>query len=165
MIAVRLVVVTLVALILQLTLFIDIRVFGVVPELLALMAVLAGYYLKPERGLLVAFGIGLLWDIYLSTPIGLNAITFALVAFSVATLQEGLFHDTKLQVIGLVAVGSAACVLGYALLGAMVGQSGLVDVNLLRVSAIVAALNALLTPIVALAMRWALRRPEPLGLG
>ncbi|NIR35381.1 MAG: hypothetical protein GWN79_03470, partial [Actinobacteria bacterium] len=46
-----------------------------------------------------------------------------------------------------------------ALLGEVVGQRGLVDVHMLKVAALAGVVNALLAPLVAPIMAWALR-PE-----
>ena len=116
-IPVRLGGVFLLALVVQLTVFVDVRFFGVAPELLSLVAIIGGFFIGPERGPMVAFGAGLLWDVYLPTPLGITAITFALVAYAVATLNEGLFHDTRSQLLLMVGLASASTVVGYALLG------------------------------------------------
>ncbi|MEL0000969.1 MAG: rod shape-determining protein MreD, partial [Acidimicrobiaceae bacterium] len=92
---VRLGIVFVVALVIQLTVFVDVRIFGVAPELLALVAVVAAFFVGPERGPVIAFVAGLLWDVYLPTPLGVSAVIFAVVAYVVATLNEGLFHDTR----------------------------------------------------------------------
>ena len=78
----RLGVVFLLALLVQLTVFVDVRIAGVAPELLALVAVTAGFFVGPERGPVIGFAAGLLWDVYLPTPLGVSAITFAVVAFA-----------------------------------------------------------------------------------
>ncbi len=153
---VRLGIVFVVALVIQLTVFVDVRIFGVAPELLALVAVVAAFFVGPERGPVIAFVAGLLWDVYLPTPLGVSAVIFAVVAFVVATLNEGLFHDTRAQLVGAVAVGSAASVIGYALLGAIVGEGGLISADLLVIALVVGALNAVLAPIAAPIMAWAL---------
>ena len=150
-------VVLFVSIVVQLTVFVDVRIFGVAPELPALLAVLSGFLAGPDRGPLVAFAMGLLWDLYLPTPLGLAAFTFAVVAFVVAGLEEGLFHDSRVQLIALAGFGTAGAVLGYALLGEVVGQRGLVDLHLLRVAGIAGLVNALLAPLVTPVMRWALR--------
>ncbi len=146
----------LIAIIVQLTVFIDVRVAGVAPELLALVAVIAGFFAGPERGPLIAFIAGLIWDVYLPTPLGVAAVTFALVAFAVASLEEGLFHDSRFQLVAVVGVASASTVIAYALIGELVGQRGLVDVEMLRVSLLVGLVNAALTPVAAPMIRWAL---------
>ena len=45
---VRLGIVFVVALVIQLTVFVDVRIFGVAPELLALVAVVAAFFVGPE---------------------------------------------------------------------------------------------------------------------
>jgi rod shape-determining protein MreD len=153
-------VVLLVAVVVQLTVFVDVRVFGVAPELLLLLAVLAGVIAGPERGATVAFAAGLLWDVWLPSPLGLAAIVFAVVAFVAGSAGEGMFHDSRTQLVALAALGSAAGMVGYALLGEVVGERGLVDLELVRVAVIVGIVNGLLALPVAPLMRWALRRGD-----
>lgn len=151
-------VVAVVTVVIQLTVFVDVRVAGVAPELLVLLAVLAGFLGGPDRGPTVAFAIGALWDIYLPTPLGLSAIVFALVAFAVGSVEAGLFHDSRVQVWVLAGGGTMAAVIGYALLGEVVGQRGLIDLAMLKVAVLAGIMNALLAPLVVPVMRWALRR-------
>ena len=151
----------LVTIVVQLTVFVDVRVAGVAPELLALVAVLAGFLAGPERGATIAFGAGLVWDVWLPTPLGLAAMAFATVAFVVGSIEAGLFHDSRLQIAGLVALGTAAATIGYALLGEVVGQRGMVDLELLRVATIAGVLNGMLAPLMLRPLRWALGRPSP----
>ena len=156
LVGLRLAVVLGVALLLQLTVFVEVRVAGVAPELLALMAVLAGLLVGARRGSVIAFWAGLLWDVYLSTPLGLAAASFAMVAYALGSVTEDLYHDTRIQTAVLAFVGTAASVTVYALLGEVVGQRGLVDDSLVRIVLVSSALNALLSLVAAPAMRWAL---------
>ena len=170
MIGLRLIIVYLLALLLQLTFFSQVRVGGVAPELPALVAILAGLFAGPRRGSVIAFCAGLMWDIYLSTPLGLAAASFVIVAYTLGGITEDLFHDTRLQTLLLVFVGTAAMVTVYALLGEVVGQRGLIDDRLPRVVLIASGWNALLSLVAAPAVRWAVasgparsrtRRREP----
>ena len=156
MIPLKLAIVSVAAVVIQLTLFVEVRIAGVAPELLAMLGVLLAFYAGIERGPILAVAAGLLWDIYLPTPLGVAAVTFAIVAFSVASLEEGLFHDSVAQLTVIVGLGSVASVVGYALIGEVVGQRGLIDVEMLRVAAIVGLINAALTPLLAPVVRWAL---------
>ncbi len=156
LIGLRLIVVYLLALLLQLTFFSEVRVAEVAPELPALVAVLAGLFAGARHGSVIAFWAGLLWDVYLSTPLGLAAATFALVAYALGAVTEDLFHDTRIQTAVLVFIGTAATVAAYALLGTVVGQRGLIEDRLLRVVLVASALNAVLSLAIAPAMRWAL---------
>ena len=155
--ALRLIVVYLVALLLQLTIFVDVRVAGVAPELPALVAVLAGLLAGAHRGPTIAFAAGLIWDVYLPTPLGLAAVSFALVAFGLGSITEDLFHDTRTQTGLLAFAGTAASVTAYAVLGEVIGQGGLLGDDLLKIVLVSSALNAVLSLAAAPAMRWALR--------
>ncbi len=146
----------LVALVVQVTVFADVRISGVAPELLVLLAVMLGYWAGPARGPTVAFFIGLLWDVYLPTPLGLSAIVFAMVAFAVGTGGAELFRDSKVQLAAIAAVGTFGAVTGYALLGEVMGQRGLVDLEMLRVALIAGLINALLAPSTRPLVAWVL---------
>lgn len=151
--------VLLVVIVVQLAVFVDVRVFGVAPELLALVAVLAGFFAGPERGATVAFGAGLLWDVWLPTPLGVAAMAFATVAFAIGSVEAGLFNDSRLQLSALASIGTFGAVIGYALLGEVVGARGLVDLELLRIALIASVLNGAIAPLMARPMQWALRGP------
>lgn len=144
------------AVVLQVTIFADVRIAGVAPELLVLFAVMIGYWAGPERGPTAAFVVGLLWDIYLSTPVGLAAIVFAVVAFAVGIGGAELFRDSRLQLAAIAFIGTLSAVVGYALLGEVMGQRGLVDLEMLRVAAIAGLINALLTPLIRPLLAWSL---------
>ena len=165
--ALRVILVYVAVLVLQMTVFVEVRVVGVAPELPAMVAVLAGLLAGVRGGSLIAFGAGLMWDVYLPTPLGLAAVSFALVAFGLGRITEDLFHDTRIQTGLLVFAGTAASVAAYAVLGEVVGQRGLVDADLLKIVLVSSALNAVLSLAVAPAMRWALwggrSRNSPVG--
>ena len=86
-------------------------------------------------------------------------MAFATVAFAIGSVEAGLFHDSRMQLAGLAFVGTFAAVIGYALLGEVVGERGLVDLELLRIAAIAGVLNGAIAPLMARPMRWALRGP------
>ena len=154
MIPLRLGVLILIAVVVQVTVFADVRISGVAPELLVLLAVMFGYWFGPKRGPTAAFVIGLLWDIYLPTPLGLSAIVFAMVAFAVGTGGAELFRDSKLQLAAIAGIGTFGAVAGYALLGEVMGQRGLVDLEMLRVAMIAGVINALVAPLTRPLMAW-----------
>lgn len=147
--------VCLAVLLLQLTLFSQARIASVAPELPALAAVLSGLLAGAERGSLVAFGVGLTWDLYLPTPLGLAAVSFTLVAYAVGVLTEDFFHDTMTQTATLVFVGTAAAVTVQALLGEVLGQRGLRGESVVRIVLVSSTLNSALALLLAPLMRWA----------
>jgi rod shape-determining protein MreD len=153
---VRLGLVMLAALLVQLTVFVDVRFFGVAPELLSLVAVIGAFLIGSERGPVLAFIAGLIWDVYLPTPLGVMAITLAIVAYAVATLNEGLFQDSPSQLMMVVFLASGGAVLGYALLGGIMGSPELLRIDMFRIALIVGITNAVVTPLAVPAMTWAL---------
>ena len=98
--------------------------------LVPLVAILAGLFAGSERGPTVGFVAGLLWDVYLPTPLGVAAIVFALIAYVVAVLASGLFHDSRVQLFAVAFFATVGAVIGYALLAEVVGARGLVDLEL-----------------------------------
>jgi rod shape-determining protein MreD len=104
----------------------------------------------------LGFALGLVADLFVQTPFGLSALTYAIVGFAVGALQSGIVRSAWwiLPVTALVA--SFAGVVGYALLGALIGQPYAMSVHLLAVAGGVGAMNAVLAAPVARAMAWAL---------
>ncbi|MCQ3805994.1 MAG: rod shape-determining protein MreD [Acidimicrobiaceae bacterium] len=162
MIPLRLGALILLAVVVQVTVFADVRVSGVAPELLVLLAVMFGYWFGPRRGPTAAFAAGLFWDVYLPTPLGLSAIVFVVVSFAAAAGGAELFRDSKLQLATIAGFGTFAAVVGYALLGEVMGQRGLVDLEMLRVALIAGAINALAAPLTRPLLAWSIGPPTGL---
>ena len=148
------------ALVLQQTLFASIRLADVYPQLMLLVAVAAAIAGGPERGAAVGFVSGLLNDVFLRTPLGLTALTFTLVAFVVGLVQSSVIRSSWWIPPVTAFVASAAGVLLYAVLAAIVGRSEFVRPRLLVVAAVVALVNAVLAPPVVKAMSWAMAERE-----
>ncbi len=155
MTALRVSAVCVLALSLQLTVFVDVRVLGVAPELLAMVAILAGYFGGSQNGQVVAFGAGLLWDIYLPTHLGVSALIFAVAAHAVGSLEASLFHDSRLQRAAVVMSATVAIVLAYALSNEILGVRGLINLRLVKVAVVAGMLNGVLSLAAAPVMRWA----------
>jgi rod shape-determining protein MreD len=67
----------------QVAVFPYLRVAGVVPDLGLVVALAVGYYEGPESGAIVGFAIGFGYDLFLETPLGLSALSYALVGYGV----------------------------------------------------------------------------------
>lgn len=150
----RVALVIFVALILQISLFSQVRLSGVAPELLLLVAVLAGFNAGPDRGAVIGFCAGLAYDIVLDTPLGLSALTFCLVAHAVGSLEESLIRETWWFPMLAAGLASAVGLVVFACAGEVAGQPGWVSRDLPRVAMLVGFTNMLLTPLVRGPMRW-----------
>ena len=79
---------TLVVLIVQLELFSELRIAGVMPELLLGLTVATGWQGGADRGAFVGFTAGALYDLYLPTPLALTALTYTIVGYTVGMGAE-----------------------------------------------------------------------------
>lgn len=139
----------------------DMRFRDIRPDALLLFAVVAGIVGGSERGAVVAFAVGLVADLFVQTPLGLSALTYALVAFAVGSLQAGLIRSSWWITPLTALLGSAAGVVLFVVIGAVLGQTQLVSGEVPVIVAVVALMNAVLSlPVLALA-RWSMAGLEP----
>lgn len=144
-------------LLLQLAVLDDVRLAGVRPEVMILVAVVSGMAGGPERGAVLGFTAGLVADLFTETPFGLSSLTYSIVGFTTGIVQTSLIRSAWWITPATAAVASGAGVALYALTGAVVGQRGMVGPHLAVVVAAVAAVNAPLALPLARVARWSLR--------
>jgi rod shape-determining protein MreD len=146
-----------VALVLHTSVMVSLSVAGVHPDLMLLVAIIAGLTAGSERGAVVGFAAGLAADFFVQTPLGLSALTYCLVAYAVGNIQGSILRSA-LWIAPLTAlVASAAGVLLFGVIGAVVGQTQLISVQLLVASAVVAVMNAMIAPFAQPFIRWSVR--------
>lgn len=141
----RLAVVLLGTLLVQFTLGLDIRIAGAHPDLTWLLPICAALCAGPEAGALVGFCTGLAVDLLLPTPFGLSALVGCLLGFAVGASTRAIDRSVWWLPPVAALAGSAAAVMLYAVLGAVLGQQQFLKVDLGAVVAVVAITNALLS--------------------
>ncbi len=151
-----------VAVVAQVGLASQIRLAGVHPDLLLLVAVCAGLTSGPTTGAGVGFACGLALDLFLPGRFGVTALAYLLAGYGSGVAGDAVARPTKWISTGLVVLASAAGVLLYAAIGQLLGQRSLSDPNLLAIVGIVAAFNGILAVPVLAACRWA--RPDEVHL-
>ena len=147
--------VVLVTLILQVCLMARFSYEGARPDIMILLAIIAGYQSGPERGAIVGFSSGLAFDIVLTTPLGLSALVYAVVGYAVGVATSSMVRTSRWIAPAVAAVGSAAGMLLYAMLGALLGEPTLEGPSLAAIVVLVAAVNAALAPVAVRALAWA----------
>lgn len=151
-----------VALLAQFTVVLEIRVDGLAPDVMVLLPIAAGLAGGPVEGALVGFASGMAADLLMPTPFGLSGLVGTLVGFAVGTFaasSAGLAREVR-GLPTLVALAmSAASVMLYAVLGAVLGESQFLHVDLAVVIVVVSVLNALLAGPTVRIMRWAFAPP------
>jgi rod shape-determining protein MreD len=153
-VAVRTSLVFVVALTIQLGIAPSASVFDVHGDLMLLIAIAAGVASGPDRGAAIGFASGIAYDLMLQTPFGLSALTYALVAYLVGSLQDSVLRAAWWIPVATATAGSGLGVILYGVFGTVLGDD-LVGLSLLRTAAVVAVLNTVAAPLVVKAMRWA----------
>jgi rod shape-determining protein MreD len=139
---------------LQLGVLNGLTLFGVQADLMLLAAIAGGIAAGPERGAAIGFASGLLYDLMLQTPFGLSALTYALMAYLVGSLQDSVLRAAWWIPVATATAASFLGVILYGVLGTVLGESE-VGWELLKIALVVAFLNTLFAPVVVKAMRWA----------
>lgn len=151
----RLPVLLVLALILHTTVLAEIRIAGVMPDIMLLVAVAAGMEAGPSYGAVMGFAAGMLADLLLPTPLGLSALVFTLTGYAVGVTQAGLLRSTWWFPVAVAFAASSAGAGLFALVGAMIGETNLVNGHLPTVMIVVGIMNALLALPFLRFVRWA----------
>jgi rod shape-determining protein MreD len=109
------------AVLLETTLFEQVRPFGYAPALGMLAVIATARYLDPEPALFVAFSGGFLEDLLGGSPLGLWASTFTIVAYITLKIRHREIAGplaVLAGVFGLTVIGQFT----YAVLGTLFGQ-------------------------------------------
>ena len=147
-------------LLLHTTVLAGIRVGGVMPDLMLLVAVAAGITGGPDRGAGIGFASGMALDLFLSSPLGLSALVFTLVGYGMGAAHTGVLRPSWYLRSLAAMLGSVAGVLLYAVVGTMLGDP-LFNLRLVPVIVVVALANALLAPVVVRVVGWSLAGDAP----
>ena len=143
------------ALALHLALFSVLRVGGAAPDLMLLVAVAGGLVGGPVRGAVLGFAAGIAVDVFLRTPMGLSALVFTLVGYGVGVVSTGVLTPSWYLPVVTASIASAAGVVLYAFVGAMLGEP-MVSRRLVTIVSVVAVGNAILAVPVIRAVTWAM---------
>lgn len=147
--------------VLQTTLFsAGLRVFGVMPDLGLVLTVAVAFYLGPERGAAFGFLSGLAVDLFLSTPLGVSALSFSLVGWGVGVVQGGLVRSSRWDVPVMGALGGFAGGVLFVAIAALAGQDQLLALSSVRVILIATVYDALVAFAAFPIARWATRAPR-----
>lgn len=153
----RLVLVGLVFLGLQTTLFNDMRPFGVSLEVMVLLAASSGLAAGSETGAIAGFTVGLLYDFVLTTPLGLCAAVFSVVGYSAGFVHSFVHAATWWSRMLLAAGASAIGMILLPIAFTITGAEGILTMHIFVVALVVSAFNALLSPPAAWVCKWALK--------
>jgi len=149
------------ALLLQSTVFAQMKLFGVRPELVYLVTILIAILEGPGEGMVVGFAGGLAQDFLLNQPKGLTALTLTLLGYGVGLLRQYIVSPSPLLPTLLVAVSTAAGVVFYEVVGFLLGQGDQRLTFCLKGPVLTEVYGAVLTPIVYPILRRMEERSRP----
>ncbi len=154
---IRLIPVGMVMLALQRTVFAEIRVSGVIVQVVLALAAAAGAAGGSERGAVAGFTLGIMFDLVEGTPVGSTAIAFTLAGVVAGVLA--LIAADPQWWLNAIFVGLGAAV-GEAMIPVVrifVGEEDPWPPQMVKIVAIVAISSVILSPLLVPLGRWCLR--------
>jgi rod shape-determining protein MreD len=147
--------------IVQTTILPYLRIAGVVCELGLVATIAVAYREGAETGAIFGFAAGLCMDLFLQTPLGLSALSYALTGYLVGIVQGGLLRNSWWVAPVLGGLGGIVGGLLFIGIGALVGQEQLFALRSLRIVALAGLFDAIVAPIMFPIVGFVLRDPSP----
>lgn len=141
------------ALLLQSTLFGQLTLLGVRPELVYLVTILFALLDGPAEGAIVGFVGGLLQDFLLNEPKGITALTLTVLGYTIGLSRQYITSPSPLLPTVLVVVGTAAGLTFHSVVSFLLGSFPHAIGFTAKVIALAALYGGVLTPIVYPAIR------------
>jgi rod shape-determining protein MreD len=149
-----------VAVVLQISLVNDLRLFGAMGDLVLVVVVAAGITGGPDRGATYGFAAGLLVDLLVDSPFGLTALTYAIVGYVVGVVATALQRTGGWWAVGMAAGAGALQAVLFTAFGNLVGV-GYPFGDLPSIALALALVNAVLVVPTERALWWVHGAPEP----
>jgi rod shape-determining protein MreD len=152
----RVALVIFIVLMVQQTVMVELRLGGAHPDLLWLLPITAALLDGPETGAIVGFWSGLAFDLVLPTPFGLSALVGCVLGYIIGSLTKAVDpRATWLKPVAALA-GSVAADMLFAVLGAILGQQQMVQIDFVALFLVVGVSSVVFVLPVNRLMRWAL---------
>ncbi|MCA1691199.1 MAG: rod shape-determining protein MreD [Acidimicrobiales bacterium] len=139
----------------------QIRIAGVMPDLMLLLAIAVGLEAGASYGAVTGFITGMVADLFLPTPLGMSALVFSVMGYATGVTVAGLLRATWWFPMATAFGGSSLGVGLFALAGTMLGEPDLLNRHLPTIMLIVGITNGLLVFPTLRVVRWALANRTP----
>lgn len=147
---------------LQKTLFVDLKPFGVIIQIVLAFAASAGAAGGPERGAITGFALGIMFDLSVGSPLGSSAIVMGIAAY-VAGWVDVIRIDTTWWLAAIfVGLGAAVGESMVPVVRRFVGEEDAFVPEMATIVPVVAVAAAIASIALVPVGRWALKlgRPE-----
>jgi rod shape-determining protein MreD len=157
---VRLVLVVITFVVLETTVLEHLAVFDAKPSLCLLATIAIAYEEGPQTGAVFGFSIGLLLDMFLTSPAGLSALSFALTGYLLGVFQGGVVRESRGMALVLGMVGGLIGGTIFVIVGGIAGMAGYFSFFSVRVTIVAAFYDSFLAALVFPFMHWANHDPD-----
>jgi rod shape-determining protein MreD len=154
---VRVIPVGILLLALQRTLMVELAIDGVVLQLLAAFAAAAGAVGGSERGALVGFTVGIMYDLVEGTPLGSTALAYSLAGIAAGLLALVVAEPHWWLAMIFTGLGTAVGELAVPAVRFFIGETDTFDERLRTIVPIVAVGGAIMGAVLVPLARWSLR--------
>jgi rod shape-determining protein MreD len=153
----RLVLVGMLVLALQQTLFVDVRPWGVTVQILLALAAACGVAGGPQKGALAGFVFGFLYDLRVGTPLGSSSFSMGLGGFTAGSVQS-ITIDPQWWLSALfVGLGTAVGEMLVPVVRTFVGEARPWSERWYTVVAVVTAAAMIASPLLVPLARWCVK--------
>ena len=135
------------AIVLQTTVFADVRFLGAKPELLYLVTIVIALLEGSSSGAVTGFACGMAQDFLLNQPKGITALTLTLLGYSVGVAGQYIVTQSALVPVVMVTIGTFVGVIFNRVAALLLGQAEASSYFVARIALLSALYNAILTPI------------------
>lgn len=146
---------------LQTTLFVEMRPFGVIIQVLLAFAASAGAVGGPERGAITGFVVGLLFDLSIGTPLGGSSLTMGTAGYVAGWCDVIRVDTTWWMAAAFVGVGAGIGEAGVPVVRRFIGEEDAFVPEMWTIIPVVAVSGAVLSVALVPLARWALRVAPP----
>ena len=142
---------------LQQTLFVDLRPAGVTVQVMLALAAATGAATGPQKGALAGFVLGLMYDLRAGTPVGSSSLAMGLGGY-VAGYSLSITVDPQWWLAALfTGLGTAVGEIAVPVVRAFIGEDQPFEERWYRVVAVVTAAAMILSPVLVPLGRWCMR--------
>lgn len=140
------------------------RPFGVCLQVMLLLATSSGLARGSEVGAIAGFAVGMMYDLVLSTPLGLGAVVFALVGYIAGSTNAFVHEPTWWTRMLLAGVASGLGMLFMPVALTIVGREGVMSGHIFVVVVVVGVTNAAAAVPAERLCRWVLSESSKAGI-
>lgn len=146
---------------LQKTLFVELKPFGVIIQIVLTFAACAGAAGGPERGAITGFSLGIMFDLAVGSPLGSSSITMGVAGYIAGWVDLIRIDTTWWMAAIFVGVGAGVGEAGVPVVRRFIGEEDAFVPEMARIVPVVAIAAAAASVLLVPVGRWALKLERP----